>query len=63
LLKRGFRVFASVRKPADADRLKAQLGSTPLILNVIAVGPRRPAPNLAIRAFHGCVAAEVKLLP
>ena len=36
LLERGFRVFGSVRKPADADRLKAELGAnfTPLLFDV-----------------------------
>jgi len=36
LLDRGFRVFGSVRKQADADRLKAQLGAnfTPLLFDV-----------------------------
>ncbi|MEY9567499.1 NAD(P)-dependent dehydrogenase (short-subunit alcohol dehydrogenase family) [Bradyrhizobium ottawaense] len=27
LIERGFRVFGSVRKQADADRLKAELGA------------------------------------
>lgn len=37
LLQRGFRVFGSVRKEADAERLKAEFGSnfTPLIFDVI----------------------------
>src|ERR1700737_416298 len=36
LLERGFRVFGSVRKQADADRLKAEFGLnfTPLIFDV-----------------------------
>jgi hypothetical protein len=36
LLTRGFRVFGSVRKPADADRLKTELGAnfTPLLFDV-----------------------------
>jgi NAD(P)-dependent dehydrogenase (short-subunit alcohol dehydrogenase family) len=36
LLERGFRVFGSVRKPADADRLKAEFGAnfTPLLFDV-----------------------------
>jgi NAD(P)-dependent dehydrogenase (short-subunit alcohol dehydrogenase family) len=36
LLDRGFRVFGSVRKQADADRLKAEFGAnfTPLIFDV-----------------------------
>lgn len=36
LLDRGFRVFGSVRKQADADRLKAEFGAnfTPLLLDV-----------------------------
>jgi NAD(P)-dependent dehydrogenase (short-subunit alcohol dehydrogenase family) len=36
LLDRGFRVFGSVRKPADADRLKAEFGAnfTPLLFDV-----------------------------
>jgi NAD(P)-dependent dehydrogenase (short-subunit alcohol dehydrogenase family) len=36
LLDRGFRVFGSVRKPADADRLRAELGAnfTPLLFDV-----------------------------
>jgi NAD(P)-dependent dehydrogenase (short-subunit alcohol dehydrogenase family) len=36
LLARGFRVFGSVRKPADADRLKAEFGAnfTPLLFDV-----------------------------
>ena len=36
LLARGFRVFGSVRKPADADRLKSEFGAnfTPLLFDV-----------------------------
>ena len=36
LLERGFRVFGSVRKPADADRLRAEFGTnfTPLLFDV-----------------------------
>src|SRR3979490_507177 len=36
LLERGFRVFGSVRKQADADRLKTEFGAnfTPLIFDV-----------------------------
>ena len=36
LLERGFRVFGSVRKQADAERLKAEFGAnfTPLLLDV-----------------------------
>jgi NAD(P)-dependent dehydrogenase (short-subunit alcohol dehydrogenase family) len=36
LLKRGFRVFGSVRKAADADRLKSEFGAnfTPLLFDV-----------------------------
>ncbi|KIZ40884.1 MULTISPECIES: SDR family oxidoreductase [Rhodopseudomonas] len=36
LLQRGFRVFGSVRQPADAERLKAELGDafTPLLFDV-----------------------------
>jgi len=36
LLTRGFRVFGSVRKPADADRLKSEFGAnfTPLLFDV-----------------------------
>jgi len=36
LLERGFRVYGSVRKPADADRLKAEFGAnyTPLLFDV-----------------------------
>jgi len=36
LLGRGFRVFGSVRKPVDADRLKAEFGAnfTPLLFDV-----------------------------
>src|ERR1700729_1677028 len=36
LLDRGFRVFGSVRKPADADRLKTELGASfvPLLFDV-----------------------------
>jgi NAD(P)-dependent dehydrogenase (short-subunit alcohol dehydrogenase family) len=36
LLDRGFRVFGSVRKPADADRLRAEFGAnfTPLLFDV-----------------------------
>src|ERR1700684_4451067 len=36
LLDRGFRVFGSVRKQADADRLKAEFGAdfTPLLFDV-----------------------------
>src|SRR5262249_28348497 len=36
LLDKGFRVFGSVRKQADADRLKSELGGnfTPLLFDV-----------------------------
>ena len=36
LIERGFRVFGSVRKPADADRLRAEFGAnfTPLLFDV-----------------------------
>src|SRR3984893_1908035 len=36
LLDRGFRVFGSVRKPADADRLRTEFGAnfTPLLFDV-----------------------------
>src|SRR5882672_808355 len=36
LLDRGFRVFGSVRKPADADRLRSEFGAnfTPLLFDV-----------------------------
>src|SRR4051812_829500 len=36
LLERGFRIFGSVRKQADADRLKTEFGAnfTPLIFDV-----------------------------
>jgi len=36
LLDRGFRVFGSVRKPADADRLRGEFGAnfTPLLFDV-----------------------------
>src|SRR6185369_4800424 len=36
LLARGFRVFGSVRKPADAERLRSELGAnfTPLLFDV-----------------------------
>ena len=36
LLARGFRVFGSVRKQADADRLKSEFGAnfTPLVFDV-----------------------------
>ena len=36
LLDRGFRVFGSVRKPADADRLKGEFGANfvPLLFDV-----------------------------
>ncbi len=36
LLERGFRVFGSVRKPADADRLRGEFGAnfTPLLFDV-----------------------------
>jgi NAD(P)-dependent dehydrogenase (short-subunit alcohol dehydrogenase family) len=47
LLDRGFRVFGSVRKPADADRLGSEIGAnfTPLLFDVTdeaAVLGRRP---------------------
>src|SRR5262249_45228644 len=36
LTERGFRIFGSVRKPADADRLKVEFGTrfTPLLFDV-----------------------------
>src|SRR6266436_9769958 len=45
LLDRGFRVFGSVRKEADADRLKREFGAnfTPLLFDVSGRQKRQPA--------------------
>ena len=56
LLDKGFRVFGSVRKQADADRLKAEFGAnfTPLIFDVTD----EPAVLAAAREVRGALGGE-----
>ena len=58
LLDQGFRVFGSVRKQADADRLKDEFGInfTPLLFDVTDEARSRPqratsAPNLRAKPW------------
>lgn len=55
LLDRGFRVFGSVRKPADADRLKQQFGQnfTPLVFDVTDEAAVRAAADMVRAALGG----------
>jgi hypothetical protein len=62
LVEQGFRVFASVRKPADADRLAAELGPrlTPLIFDItdeaeVAAAAKTVAIALGEKTLHGLV--------
>jgi NAD(P)-dependent dehydrogenase (short-subunit alcohol dehydrogenase family) len=43
LVSKGFRVFGSVRKPADADRLQREFGNgfVPLMMDVTDAGAAR----------------------
>ena len=56
LLDKGFRVFGSVRKPADAERLRAEFGAhfTPLIFDVTD----EPAVLAAAREVRGALDGE-----
>ncbi len=51
LLERGFRVFGSVRKQADADRLRAEFGAnfTPLLFDVTDAQASSTMPALQLR--------------
>jgi NAD(P)-dependent dehydrogenase (short-subunit alcohol dehydrogenase family) len=55
LLDRGFRVFGSVRKQADADRLKAEFGAnfTPLLFDVTDEAAVLAAARDVRAALHG----------
>jgi NAD(P)-dependent dehydrogenase (short-subunit alcohol dehydrogenase family) len=55
LLGRGFRVFGSVRKPADADRLQAELGANfvPLTFDVTDEAAVNAAAGEVRAALHG----------
>jgi hypothetical protein len=55
LLDRGFRVFGSVRKQADADRLKAEFGAnfTPLLFDVTDEAAVLAAAREVRAALHG----------
>ena len=55
LLDRGFRVFGSVRKPADADRLKAEFGAnfTSLLFDVTDETAARAAASEVRAALGG----------
>lgn len=62
LIAQGAHVFGSVRKPADADRLKQELGDafTPLLFDVtdeaaVAVGARQVREALNGATLHGLV--------
>jgi NAD(P)-dependent dehydrogenase (short-subunit alcohol dehydrogenase family) len=54
LVKKGFRVFGSVRKPADGDRLKAEFGANFLPLQFDVTD------ETAVKAAAATVAAELK---
>jgi NAD(P)-dependent dehydrogenase (short-subunit alcohol dehydrogenase family) len=55
LLDRGFRVFGSVRKPADADRLKGEFGANfvPLLFDVTDEGAVQAAAREVRAALDG----------
>src|SRR5712691_531409 len=55
LLDKGFRVFGSVRKQADAERLKSEFGAnfTPLIFDVTAEPPVLAAARAVRTALNG----------
>jgi NAD(P)-dependent dehydrogenase (short-subunit alcohol dehydrogenase family) len=55
LLARGFAVFGSVRKQADAERLKQELGAafTPLVFDVTDEAAVRAAADQVRAALHG----------
>jgi NAD(P)-dependent dehydrogenase (short-subunit alcohol dehydrogenase family) len=55
LLTRGFRVFGSVRKPADADRLTSEFGAnfTPLLFDVTDEAAVRAAAGEVRAALNG----------
>ena len=55
LLARGFRVFGSVRKQPDADRLKSELGAnfTPLLFDVTDEAAVNAAASDVRAALHG----------
>jgi NAD(P)-dependent dehydrogenase (short-subunit alcohol dehydrogenase family) len=55
LLARGFRVFGSVRKPADADRLRAEFGANfvPLLFDVTDEAAVLAAAREVREALHG----------
>ncbi len=55
LLARGFRVFGSVRKPADAERLRNELGAnfTPLLFDVTDEAAVLAAAREVRAALHG----------
>src|SRR5271165_6933260 len=62
LVEQGFRVFANVRKPADADRLAAELGPrlTPLIFDItdeagVAAAAKTVATALGEKTLDGLV--------
>jgi len=55
LLARGFRIFGSVRKPADAERLQAEFGAhfTPLLFDVTDEAAVRAAADQVRTALDG----------
>src|SRR3979411_1198072 len=55
LLDRGFRGFGSVRKPADADRLRSEFGVnfTPLLFDVTDEAAARAAAREVRNALNG----------
>jgi len=55
LLARGFRVFGSVRKPADAERLRSELGAnfTPLLFDVTDEAAVKAAASEVRAALNG----------
>ncbi|MFT7287273.1 MAG: NAD(P)-dependent dehydrogenase (short-subunit alcohol dehydrogenase family) [Halieaceae bacterium] len=55
LIRRGFRVFGSVRKQADGDRVKAELGEhfEPLIFDVTSESGIAEAADTVRQALHG----------
>jgi len=63
LLDRGFRVFGSVRKPADADRLRSEFGAnfTPLLFDVTDEAAALAAAREVRNALNGETLAVVSL--
>jgi NAD(P)-dependent dehydrogenase (short-subunit alcohol dehydrogenase family) len=65
LIANGFRVFGSVRKRADADRLKAEFGQSyvPLLFDVTEAGAVKEAAAEVRAALAGETLAGLSTMP